>query len=330
MVRRTSAWVLAGIVWLLAAEARAQPVDSATRDAARTLGISGVEAYQEGAYELASSRLEKAYALMRVPSIGLWSARALAKRNLLVEAAERYADVISQEVPQGDLAVQHQAQLDADAELQQLRPQIPKLTVFVTGAPTAALSLRIDGRAAAANAVGTPLPINAGTHHVEAEAGGVRKSASIEIGLGKTAAVTLDFGPPAPAATPSSLALTRSSSSPTPPTSPTSKSSPLRTLGWIGVGVGGAGVAAGSVFGILALSKRAALKSDGCSNKVCPPDKASDVSTLNTLRTLSTVGLVAGSAVAVTGVILLVSAPTGERSVSASLGPGSLALSGRF
>jgi len=46
-------------------------------------------------YNLASSRLEKAYVLLNVPSLGLWSARALAKRSLLVEAANRYYEVTS-------------------------------------------------------------------------------------------------------------------------------------------------------------------------------------------------------------------------------------------
>ena len=80
---------------LLTTVSRAEPSDSATRDAARSLGLSGIEAYQAGNYELASSRLEKAYALLNVPSIGLWSARALAKRNRPVEAAARYFEVLA-------------------------------------------------------------------------------------------------------------------------------------------------------------------------------------------------------------------------------------------
>src|SRR4051812_32633181 len=131
--RATPLLRLSGLVCLLAAHAGAQPADTVTRDAARALGLSGVEAYQAGNYDAASDKLEKAYALMNVPSIGLWSARALAKRNLLVEAANRYFEVASLQLPQGDAAVQRQAQVDAQTELELLRSQIPKLAIRVGG-----------------------------------------------------------------------------------------------------------------------------------------------------------------------------------------------------
>lgn len=52
------------LVYLLSGPVAAQEADSVTRDAARSLGLSGVDAYQAGDYDVASSRLEKAYALI--------------------------------------------------------------------------------------------------------------------------------------------------------------------------------------------------------------------------------------------------------------------------
>ena len=72
---RTLRW--GALLCLMSAHAAADEADSATRDAARGLGLSGVEAYQAGDYDVASNRLEKAYSLINVPSLGLWSARAL-------------------------------------------------------------------------------------------------------------------------------------------------------------------------------------------------------------------------------------------------------------
>jgi hypothetical protein len=40
----------------------------------------------------ASDKLVKAYHLLKVPSFGLWSARALEKRGLLLEALARYLE----------------------------------------------------------------------------------------------------------------------------------------------------------------------------------------------------------------------------------------------
>src|SRR5688572_30759640 len=104
------------LIWLNAAPLAAQPVDDATRAAARDLGMAGVEAYQAGSYPAASEKLDKAYRTLRAPSLGLWSARALAKLGKLIEASERYLEVTRLDVASGDVAVQKQAQIDAAAE----------------------------------------------------------------------------------------------------------------------------------------------------------------------------------------------------------------------
>jgi hypothetical protein len=50
----------------------AQPVDSAARGAARSLGYEGIVAYQAGDIPTAVDRLERAYQVLRVPSLALW------------------------------------------------------------------------------------------------------------------------------------------------------------------------------------------------------------------------------------------------------------------
>src|SRR5688500_9280472 len=89
--------------------AGAQTPESASVSAARALGTSGVEAYLDSRYEQATDELEKAYAILRVPSLALWSGRALEKRGRLVEAAERYAEAADLQFPTGDAQVQKQA-----------------------------------------------------------------------------------------------------------------------------------------------------------------------------------------------------------------------------
>ena len=72
------------------------------------LGYEGVAAYQKGDYVSARDKLERAYRVVRAPSLGLWSARALEKSGKLVEASERYLEVTRLEVKAGEAAVQQE------------------------------------------------------------------------------------------------------------------------------------------------------------------------------------------------------------------------------
>src|ERR1700712_2816842 len=83
------------------------PVD-ASRSAARETASAGVAAFQRNDFAIASEKLEKAYRLLKVPSFGLWSARALVKTGHLVQAAERYHEVVQLGLSEGDLTVQKQ------------------------------------------------------------------------------------------------------------------------------------------------------------------------------------------------------------------------------
>ena len=63
-----------------------------------------VEELQEQRYDAASEKLERAYSVLRVPSIALWSARALEKGGKLVEASERYLEATRLDATVGDAA----------------------------------------------------------------------------------------------------------------------------------------------------------------------------------------------------------------------------------
>src|SRR3978361_1700708 len=72
----------------------AQSPGDGSRSAARDIASAGVAAFQHNDFALASEKLEQAYRLLKVPSFGLWSARALVKTGRLVQAAERYREVV--------------------------------------------------------------------------------------------------------------------------------------------------------------------------------------------------------------------------------------------
>jgi hypothetical protein len=259
-----------------------------------------------------------------VPSLGLWSARALAKRGLLVEAAARYYEVTSLQLPQGDAAVQRQAQTDAQTELEQLRPQIPKLTIQVDGAEASEVALTIDGQATSSSVIGKPRLIDPGSHLIAVRLGSTQRSASVEMLVGREASVALDLSaskdlrlPP-----PQNLPLGGATSESSNPT--------RRTLGWVGIGAGGIGVALGAVMGAFAVSKRSALRDGGCTESRCPHDKQAEVDRLNTFRTVSGVGFIAGGVLASTGIVLLLSAPSSEHQLAAVVSGTAVTLTGHF
>jgi hypothetical protein len=327
--------------------ARAQSVDDATRAAARSLGTTGVSAYQAGDYETAHDKLEKAYQVLKAPSLGLWSARALAKVGKLVEAGERYTEVTRLSISGGDVVVQKQAQADAQSELDALVPQIPTIVLQIEGADASAVTLTLDGQPLSSVLVGENRPVNPGPHHVEGTLGSARVTQDVTVAVGQRAPVLLHFEPraagsgPTPGASSAPAAnQPQSGASPPTPTSATSAGaaalttrprSPLNTVGWVTVGVGGAAVAVGAITGALAAGKEADIKSNrACSNLHCLPSETDAVNSYNSLRTLSSIGFIAGGVLAATGVVLLLTSRNDSPGLALEVSPNATILRGAF
>lgn len=330
---RTGAWLLFGALALAPAHALAQNPDESTRTAARALGTAGVEAYQTGDFATAADKLDKAYSLLRAPSLGLWSGRSLVKLGKWVEAAERFLEVTSLQVPTGDYAVQKKAQSDAAAELAALRPRIPTLVVQVEGAAIADCTFTVDGRAVASAVLAEGRLVDPGVHLVEGHHGSDMARAEVTAAEGEKKTIVLRFSAtpavaplPAPFPTPPPPA----PSPPPPKTEVSALTSTQRTWGWVGIGVGGAGVLAGAISGLVAIGKKSDLDNNpNCQGNRCAPSEKSAVDSYNTLRTVSSVGLFAGGTVAVVGAVLLFTAPSGA-SAQAFVGPRTAGVRGSF
>jgi hypothetical protein len=313
----------------------AQTADDSTRTAARALGTAGVEAYQANDFVLATDKLEKAYGILRVPSLGLWSGRALVKNGKLVEAADRFLETTSLQVPTGEYAVQKQAQTDAASELQALRPRIPVLRVTVEGASLAECTVTIDGQSVSSSLVAEGRLVNPGSHVVEAHRGSdVARTEVTAVESGRTVAA-LKFAPPSAGAPPAAGGAP-------PPTAPppvapagdtgvSQGSSAQKTWGWVALGVGGAGLAVGGVAGIVSLTKKGQLdRNDHCVGGTrCATSETDLVDSYNTSNTVASVGFIAGGALAGLGIVLLLTAPT-EAGTQAFIGPTSAGVRGRF
>ncbi len=329
---------LAGLLsWT--SQAHAQVVDDATRQAARNLGTSGVEAYQAQDYATASEKLEKAYRALKVPSLGLWSARALVKVGKLIEAGERYQEVSRLDLGGGDRAVQEQARADAEKELEQLAPQIPNIVVKVVGTDPEHTSITIDGAPLTTALIGEKRPVNPGKHQITAASGDESANGEMQLAIGQTKTFTIHFGVAPATAGDSPRTAQVSQQTETAPAAPQpagvaaapASHSSRRTLGFVTIAVGGAGLALGGITGVLALGKKGDIDDNPrCQSNKCAPSESSLVDSYGSLRTISSIGFIAGAVVLAGGVVLLVSAPKEPEQTALIIGPGSFALSRSF
>jgi hypothetical protein len=324
---------LLALGWLLCNAPTAHAMDDATRSASREIANAGVEAYQQDNFALASEKLEKAYSLLKAPAIGLWSARALVKLGKLVQASERYREVMRLGFAEGDTTVQKQAQLDAATELNALTPRIPSIVIQVTGASADALALSVDGAPVSVALIGEQRPVDPGSHVVEARAGARQARVEVSVAEGERKPAELSLQPmgggeSAPASAPHSAP---ASSAPT-PAGHASGLGTQKTLAIVSGGIGVVGVAVGSVFGLQSQSKHARAADLACAGATCPT--AAGVSASADARkagNVSTIAFAVGVAGLAGGAVLWLTAKPGPSgSAQLGLGLGSVEMRGRW
>jgi hypothetical protein len=324
------------VVALAGSAAGAQPIDDATRAAARDMGYAGVEAFQAGRYPAASEKFEKAYRIVRTPALGLWSARALAKLGLYVEAAERYQEVTLLEASGSGVAVQKQAQADASAELAALAPKIPRIVISLFGARNADAKVTIDGAPLASELVGEPRPINPGRHQIAAARGDERVSTEVLVAEGERKQVVLHFEkstasglPVRPEAPDRERGADPVPPAPADAAATSDPGATRRMMGWVGIGVGGTALVVSGVTDILALKQLGEIH-DTCGGDTCPSSQSALVDKYATLRSITIFSLVGGSVVAGAGAALLLTAPKPSAPVTLVMSPGWAGVAGRF
>jgi hypothetical protein len=299
--------------------------------AARTLGYQGIEAYQAGNYLLADDRLGRAYQLLPVPSLGLWSARTLVKLNFLVAASRRYAEVLGSRLASGDAAVQQQARREAEQELAALRPQIPSVQVRLEGAVAEDVAVTINGVRVESAALGAAIPVDPGERIIEGRRGQQLVRVRLQVLAQQRGAVLLDFREPPGGALSRAAPMLGLGSAGSAPTIASEaghgSDTTWRTTGWIALGVGGSALLFSGVAGLIAWNKQSDLD---CSRHPCRSSSPEDVDTYNALVRASTVGYLAGGVVAGAGVLLLWRYPAQDLDVTVGLGPTSATLGGRF
>lgn len=323
----------------LATPALSQTTD-ATRAAARQLATEGVNNFEAGEFAAASDKLNRAFETIRAPSLGLWSARALARCGRLVQASERYVEVMRLDPHNGDEAVQQQAKLDAEREHDELQPRIGRLTLAVfDSVPDEPLEVLLDGVVLPAPLLRAQVPVDPGAHRIEVRQGARSAQQALRVAEGARINVSLqlrlssearDAGPVASKAAPAAAesnapGLVRF------PAAPAERKAPVAL--WLSLAGAGAGIAVGTVTGVMAWQTREPL-APNCPGNVCDPQYSADVHRLNTLRTVSTVSFTAGGVGLATAAVLWLtgssSEPRAQRYVRPNIGLGHIRLEGTF
>lgn len=324
------------------------------RAAARELATAGADAFDDGKYDVALENFKKAESLVHALPHLLFIARAHAKRGEYVKSREAYLKVMKEELPANAPRAARDAQQAASAEVSSVEPKIGRVTVVISNREQAKdLVVSIDGVAIASVLVGSPIPIDPGDHVIEGVATGLRGKAAVRVSPGQRREVPLRLDqdasalppppPPAPAAAATTAGAAPSAAEAPPPaeTAPaapppsghvevaegsSSSGTAMRVGGYIALGVGAAGIATGTVFMLQFSSKTkqaddlCTLPGGGCETSVKPQVDSIDADAKKA-RNLGIVGLSVGGAAIATGILLVVLAPSGGSTRTASVTP---------
>lgn len=306
--------------------------DDASKNAARELAEQAAKAMEAEDYAKAQDLYQRAYALVPAPTLSLRHARALARGGRWVEALEAYVRTTRTRVDASSPEAFREAVQQAQTELAELRPRVPRAIVVVKGIDRKSkdLSVTVDGRPLAAVLLGVPAPVDPGKHELVAKtADGREARATLELGEKEEKSVELVL-PPAP-----------EGGAPTAqrPGEPGAKSgagaggSSQKTWAFVALGAGVAGLGVGVVTGLMATSKHQSAE-DACPGGACVQGSsgADDAESFRSLRTVSTVGYVVGIVGVGAGITLWLTSPKRAESarVGAWMGPNSAGLRGRF
>ncbi len=327
MHRATVAWLVVAAM-SFAPSAHADPT-AADKETARRLMSEGRSRRDANDLTGALQSFQAADALMQVPTTGLEVARTQIAMGKLIEARDKLLAVARTTPVPGEPRPFAEARATAETLGNDVEARIPTLRITLVGlAAGATPKVAVDGAEIPPAALVAPRAIDPGHHVVTANVDGPPKTQELDITERETKVVTLD--------------LTVTPQPPPPEAETRSESSPRNhVLSFIGFGVGAAGIIAGSVTGLLAISSFNSAKSKGCVDNRCPPASYGDLDTASTMATTSDIAFIVGGVGVAVGVVGLfvgnkgssdanVPGGTAAFTVSPWLGPGSAGVHGSF
>lgn len=289
------------------------------KSTARSQADRGYELFEAGQYVEAALAFRLAEVIFHAPTLVFAIARAESKSGHLLEARKLYQQVIAENIAPSAPAEYRGAQEASRVELAAVEARIPHLRITVNGAAGRAFVVRLDEAVVAQSALGQPMEIDPGAHHIVVTPdGGPVEKRGIIVAESDHETVVITLPPVSPRYAAGGL-----STASKPPRD-------LLTPALVSLGVGVAGLGAGAVLGGLTLARTSEIRSH-CVADVCPRAQESATAGAYTLATFSTAAFVVGGICAATGVTLLLLRPKAQTpSVGLALGPGVLFAQGAF
>lgn len=337
---RSAAAAAVAALLLWGAPAVAQQPSEQDRDRARDTMLRGDEFYGRGDFEGALKMFRAADAVMAVPTTGLAVAKALRSLGRLLEARDAAERVRTSAVGPKEPDAFGRARDEASRMVVELDRRIPTLRLDLSAAPTGGgLRIVLDGFMVSRAEAEAPRRMGAGRHTVAVYAEGhedLAEQVSLAEGDKKTLEIRLTRKQTAvpQGATPSSAG-------DGPRQVSGRRSESHRGWAYAGFGLGAVGVLAGSVSGLMSLSKASSVK-DRCDGSTCPIDARADADSARTLGWVSNISFGLGVAGVALGTIALVTSPGKDpksrpasargttMTIRSFVGVGALAVEGEF
>ena len=271
----------------------------------------GVKLYQEDDFRAAAIEFTRAYELAPnwavLYNVGQ-SQYQLRDYVAALRTLEKYVD-------EGGDRIAQDRRAQVDREISELRGRVAHVTVV---ANMDDVELALDDAPLGKASANALLLMGEGRHTLRASKRGFLPSTKVvDIAGGDTVTVHMDVVPVAPI----------------PATPPAPRESPSYTgavvLGVVGV----AGIAVGSVFGVLTINDKSSLDSACGSGKVCPPSSQSEINAYSRDGTISGVGFGVGAVGVLLGAYFYFHEHAKEAAqarITPWIGPGTGGFSGTF
>jgi hypothetical protein len=322
IVRALSASML--LIPALAAPAFAQS-DAENRATARALAGQGQEALDAKDFAKAEDSFRRADALFHAPTLLLGLARAQAAEGKFVESWESYNRIVLEGVT--STPVFAKALDDAKKEIASVEGRRSRVTITVTGSTSP--NVTMDNSPMKNEALGVALFVNPGTHTIQVGADGFNpatRTFAVAEGQSENVAIALEAAPVAVAPPPPVVA-------PAPPPVDTGSHGASHVPAIVAFGVGGAGLVAAVVTGVLAIGDHDSLK-NACPDAKCGPAQQSKLNDYHTMGLVSTIGVIAAGVGVAVGTTLWIVESKQPKAQSASVTPyiglGSIGATGTF
>lgn len=316
--------------------------NAAETAAARSIALEGIRLADAGRCEEAIEKLSRAEKLHHAPVVLGRLGECQVLEGKLVDGTETLRKVLREVLPANASPALLKARERAQSVFDKARPRIAALHIVVNGpAEDANVAVMVDGELMNSALLEADRPTDPGDHLIEASAAGfLRGSARVSLGPGDKQHVSIDLAPdphaivPADSASPT-LKDTDRPSDPAgaPATAPLSTrldpeddasasasasstdgapgGKPSHTGAYVAWAAGGAAVAVGSIFGLMAFNGKSELE-EQCLNNLCPPTSRDQLESARSASTAATVLFAVGGASLAVGTVLYFSAGESE------------------